>query len=1077
MRHFAPWLWVCLFSWAVSLEAQRVVTGMVTDQAQEPLPSVSIMVKGVEPPLLVLSELDGSFRLELPEGLEQAVLVFSLTGFTTLEQALGADNLVNVSLSEGVQLDNLVVTALGVSKEEKALGYAISRVSGDEVAGSGEVNAIQGLAAKVAGVQVIGSGGVPGASSKILIRGNATFTGENQPLMVVDGIPYDNQTLGSVAGDFPFNANLSGVNNSNRALDLNPDDIESVTVLKGPAAAALYGTRAANGVLLITTKRGKSAQNRPGLRVQFSSSLDVSQVNRLPKLQNEFAQGTGGGSGIYDADGNLTGINENGNYNTFGRNNSLGTAQSWGPRIGGPADTFGLQAHDNYGSYFRTGLSTNNNLAISGGNQYSSFRLSYGNTIQQGIVPNTDLTRNSLRLNAQIGDEKLSITGTAAYTNTRGTKAQNGSNLSGVMLSLTRMPASFNILGGGGPNGYDRPDGEQHRYFFAYDNPLWSAFNNPQTDNVNRFTGAVTIDYKPLPWLNVTYRLGADQYSDFRRQIFAIGAFDPPQPTGEIWENAKNRLEVNSDLLITGQHQFNEDFTASLTLGSNLNHRQDKDVFTRGRNLAIPNFYNLSNASELYASENSFFKRLAGLFFTSDLAYKNFLYLNLAGRHDWASTFGSNLRQRGFFYPSASLSFAFTELMEANDWLSFGKFRFSFAQSGIEPSLYSSTTYFNRPFITDGFTDGLGFPYLGLNGFGYSPILGNDNLKPEILTGIETGLDLRFFKGRLNLDLTYYHQRSSNLLVSRPISAATGFRFFTTNAGVMVNQGIEAELTAKAVKKKGFSYDVSLNFTRNVNKVVELAGGVDEINLESAFASIGSFAIVGQPYGALYATTWERDAQGRLIIGPDGLPIVGDRGNIGNPFPDFLMGLRNSFSYKGVNLSFLLDVRKGGDIWNGTRARLALLGMIAETADRNRSYTIDGVLQQTDDQGNALFDAEGKPLAAGQANNIAITPFEYWAFYQSDLGATEQAIADGSWIRLRELSLSYDLPVKKLKMDKYLQNASVFFTGRNLALWTNYTNGVDPETSLTGAGSNVNGFDYFNMPNTKSFIFGLRLGF
>jgi hypothetical protein len=286
------------------------------------------------------------------------------------------------------------------------------------------------------------------------------------------------------------------------------------------------------------------------------------------------------------------------------------------------------------------------------------------------------------------------------------------------------------------------------------------------------------------------------------------------------------------------------------------------------------------------------------------------------------------------------------------------------------------------------------------------------------------------------------------------------------------------QLTAQAVKTKGFNWNIDLNFTRNINKVLALAEGVEEINLESAFESIGSFAIVGQPYGALYATKWERDASGNLIIGPDGLPIVGDRGNVGNPFPQFTAGLRNTFSYKGLSLSALLDFRQGGDIWNGTYARLARLGQLIETQDRNRTYTIAGVRQQVDPNGNAVFDANGKPVAGTETNSIQISPFEYWAYYIGDFGATEQAIFDGSWIRLRELTLNYDLPISKMgNTGKYIQNASIYFTGRNLGLWTKYPNGVDPETSLTGAGSNVNGFDYFNMPNTRSFIIGLKIGF
>lgn len=1076
------YLWLTLLIGCMAISAavaQRSISGTVIDEAGDPLIGANILVKNSNPVIGTVTDLEGNYMLEVPEGYE--VLTVSFTGFTTQEITLGVDNLLNVTLKAGVNLDDVVVTALGISRDEKSLGYAVTEVSGDEVSGSGEQNAIQGLSAKVAGVQVIGSGGVPGASSKILIRGNSTFTGENQPLMVVDGVPYDNQTLGSVAGDYPFNAGLNGINNSNRALDLNPEDIESVTVLKGPAAAALYGTRAANGALIITTKRGRSSKKK-GFDVDFETNLDISQVNRMPKLQNEFAQGNGGG----DWNANGDGINEDGEFATFGYLGGGGTANSWGPRIDGPGDTIAgwdLKAYDNIGRYFRTGFSTNNNLSISGGNQYTNFRLSYGNTYQQGIVPNTDLMRNTLRLNAQLGNEKFKVIGNAAYTNTRGNRAQNGSNLSGVMLSLTRMPASFDMLGGTDSLGYQNLDGSQHQYIAIYDNPLWSAYNNTNDNNVNRFTGALTATYKPFEGtevpvgLEITYRLGTDTYNDYRKQVFAVGSWDPVNNLGEIWENSKRRLEVNSDLLITVSKDFGDKISTSLMVGSNLNHRFDGDLFARGRDLAIPGFYNLSNATNLYASEARFFKRLAGMFFDLNFGYGGMLYIDIAGRNDWASTFGEARRKKGFFYPSASLSFVFSELIPANKVLSFGKLRVGFAQAGREPGLYSSTTYFGKAPLTDGFTDGVGFPFLGTNGFGYAGLLGNKDLLPEISTGIEAGLDLRFWNGRIKLDLNYYRQLSSNLLVARPIAVSSGFENVYSNSGKMVNTGFEAMLSADVIKMDKFTWNLSANFALNRNKVLALEEGVDRIDIESAFESIGSFAIVGSPYGVLYASVWERDDNGNLIIGPDGLPIQsGEYESVGNPFPKWLMGIRNTFSFFGVTVGALLDIRQGGDIWGGTYARLQRLGQTLESADRDQPYLIEGVKQQVDDQGNGVFDADGNPVASSTNNDVEVSPFEYFVYYKGDFGATEEAVFDGSWVRLRELSVSYALPTKLLQGSKFIRSLSIYFTGRNLALHTKYP-GVDPETSLTGAGSNVNGFDYFNMPNSMSFIVGLRAGF
>lgn len=1031
MKRLLTTLFLLLTMAGIAL-AQRTVVGTVKGDDGEALIGASVRVKGAA--IGAVTDANGKFSVNVPSG--SNVLVFSYTGYTTQEVALGASNVVEVVLQSGTVLKEAVVTALGISREEKSLGYGVTSVKGDDVTRSGEVNVIQGLAAKSSGVQVIGSGGTPGASSKILIRGNATFTGENQPLIVVDGVPYDNQTLGSVASDYPFNANLNGVNNSNRALDLNPADVESVNILKGPAAAALYGTRAANGVLLITTKKG-----RKGLSVNLSSSIAFDQVNKLPELQMQYGQGAGGGS-LTSAEGAY--VPE--------------VPLSWGPRIGTPGIPEVAQAYDNYDAYFQTGTTWNNNISISMGNENTTFRLSYGNANQKGIVPNTELNRNSFRLTAESQQGKFKLSGTAAYAKTKDIKAQNGSNLSGVMLALTRMPSSFNVVGGPGPNGYDTRDGQSWTYFSLYDNPLWSAYNNPMTGDVDRITGNITATLNATSWLDLTARIGADAYTDARKQVFAVGAQDPPAPVGEVWENNKRRLEVNSDLFAAFKPQLNGPIGVNFTLGMNLNSRSDEDVFARGRNLAIPGFYNLSNASDLYNSSTLFEKRIAGIFGDLNLSYANQLYLNITGRNDWASTFGEDARKNGFFYPSANLAWAFSEILPNRDVLSFGKVRASYARAGIEPFPYRTRTYYVAPFITDGFTDGFGFPYGGQNGFSLSSRLGNADLEPEINTTTEFGVNLKFFQNKIDLDVNYYISKSSNLLVLRPIAGSTGAEEIYTNIGEMENKGWEIELGINPVSTKIFKWNIQANFTRNRNKVLKLAEGVDEIDIETAFASIGSYAIVDQPYGALYSTKWARNEQGQLLIQANGLPRLDpQRGNVGNPYPDWTAGIRNIFEIYGVTINGLLDIRQGGALWNGTWARLNRLGATAESAARDQTYIIPGV-----------------KIADGTPNDIPVSANSYFSNYLGDSGAAavEQVVQDGSWVRLRELTLGYNIPLAS----KYVKGINVYFTGRNLWLSTDYT-GVDPETSLTGAGSNVGGFDYFNMPSTKSYIVGLNLSF
>ena len=992
------------------------------------------------------------------------------------------------------KLDEVVITALGVSKEKKALGYSVSEVSGGDLVRSGETNIIQSLAVKAPGVQVIGSGGTPGASSKILIRGNSTFTGNNQPLIVVDGVPINNETDGTIGRDYPFNSNLSGVNNSNRAIDLNPEDIESVTILKGAAAAALYGVGAGNGAIVYTTKRGKATKGK-GVSVTFSTSIGFDQVNKLPALQDKYAQGVGGGDLMFGSDSASFIEGDQGPDGEWFTADDIsgGTSASWGPEISSlgvdangkttqdPAAMVGdAKAYDNMDAFFQTGITTNNNLSITGGNEVTTYRLSIGNSNQRGVVPNTQYKRTSVRITTDTRlSDKITLGSTVNYINSGGIKAQNGSNLSGVMLGLSRAPASYDLTGGS-EDGWKLPNGLQRQYFFPYDNPYWTVYENPFTDNVNRILGNVNLNYQALDWLSFSYRLGTDVFTDSRKQIFAVGSWDPPNPTGQIGENTQKYRELYQDIIVTAQGSLTDKINGRLSVGNNLYQKNYQDLYARGRELSVPGFYNLSNAADLYSSAYFEDIRTAAVFFEGSVDYDNFLYLNFTGRNEWASTFGPN--KNNFFYPSVSSSFVFSNFIADEDILTFGKLRASFAQVGINPDPYSYNTYFVNPFFTDGFTDGLSFPYLGVNGFGYSDIIGDPNLQPELVTELEVGTDLRFFQGRLLLDVTYYNRKSSNILMSRPIPASSGYEELFSNFGEMVNKGWEIYAGGNVIESDDFTWNLGVNFTKNVNEVLSLADGVEEVNIEAAFASIGSYAIVGQPYGALYATKWERDENDNLIIDPNsGLPIVAlEEGNVGNPFPDWTAGVTNSFTYKGVTLSALIDIRQGGDIWCGTCARLNQLGRTEESADRERSYTVDGVLAQTDPVTGAVVyndpadDQSPTVVPTTTANDVEISAFNYYRVVVGDAGgsATENAVFDGSWIRLRELSLSY----RWKNPTTFLQYIDFSATGRNLWLSTDYP-GVDPETSLTGAGSNVSGFDYFNMPGTKSYMFGLKFGF
>ena len=951
-------------------------------------------------------------------------------------------------MAAGVDLNEVVVTAFGVSKEKKALGYSTSSISANEVRNSQEANIIQGLAAKAPGIVVTGSGGTPGASSKILIRGAATFSGSNDPLIIIDGVPIDNTTTQSAAGNYPFNENLQGVNASNRALDINPDDIESITVLKGPAAAALYGARAGNGAIIYTTKRGKFGSGGKGIGVTFSSSVGIAEVNKLPEFQSKYGGGTGGQPVEFTDPGpdGLWGTSDDG---------AAGSQQSWGPKL----DTTNLATYDNNDAFFETATTIENNVSLTTGNDAFAVRVSIGDLRQNGIVPTTKLDRTSFRVNADAKiTDRLNMSASGNFVSSETTMAQNGSNLGGIMLGLLRTPNTFDA------SNYQYENGFQRTYFFVYDNPFYSANENPFTSSVNRFLGNLFASYKLTDDLSVSYRLGIDQYGDKRKQIFSVSSNQNQtgsgRGVGEVTLNGIFSTKVYGDLILNYGKDLSEKVGLDLTLGHNFQKDKFDDAFASGANLAIPNFYNLSNAATTYASNYTENINTMAIFAAADFSYDNFLFVGLTGRNDWSSTFEKDVKNN-FFYPSASASLVFSELMDQTDWLSFGKLRYSWAKVGIPPVAYATRTVHEQPTYTDGFTNGLAFPFNGVNGFGLSDTRQGTDLEPETMTGNEVGVNMVFFKNLFDIDLTYYNQTSSQLLGFKPVATSSGFEDNYTNFGEMVNKGYEIALNIRPLRNDSeLNWNLGVNWAKNENEVTVLAEGVDEIDVEATFGSISSFAIIGSPYGALYGSRWLRNDNGDLVISPtNGLPLKeGEDGIIGDPNPDWSMGISNSLDWKNWNLNFLFDIREGGDIWNGTYARLMQYGRPIETEDRDREYIIPGV----------LADADGNPT--GIANTMEIDARTYFSQYHGDAGgAAEQFVEDGSWVRLRSLGIGYQF---KLGANSPFTGVRVSASARNLWLSTDYR-GVDPETSLTGADSNVQGYDYFNNPGTKSYRFAL----
>jgi len=976
-----------------------------------------------------------------------------------------------VLVSDVVGIEEVVITALNMQEKKANLGFSVQEVKGRELVQSGETNVVQGLAVKAAGIQVTQSTGVPGGSSKILIRGNASITGENQPLFIIDGVPMDNTTHTSGNPLDGSNNLLKSTPQSNRAIDLNPDDIESITILKGPAASALYGTRAGYGAIVITTKKGSKSG---GLNIEVGNTIEFSTPNRLDPIQKKYSQGLNGKFIPSTSIGGAPNMR-------FSYGASFDTLE--GRRLVPVFDNFGniidstnVKVYDNQKNFFETGVANTTTFALSSGNENSSYRISSSHLNQSGIVPNSSFNRSTFRVTTSNKIlNKINILSTVNYTNSGGTRVQHGSNLSGVMLSLLRTPANFD-----NSEGYE-VNGNPRKYAVSYDNPFWSVYKNPFTDKVNRVITTNTTSYDILPWLNVTQRIGTDFYTDRRKQIYHPLSREYFGAGGMIYEEIINHQEVYNDLLVSLKRNFSEKLFGSILLGQNINSRFNQRLYMQGTGLGIKDFYNISNASSFYSSEIITRVRTMAFFTDMKLEYNEMLFLNVTGRAEKASTFG--VSKNMFFFPSASVGFVFTELgsLKDNKILPFGKLRLAYSSVGHEPFAYATQTLYTAAAVADGWTSGLTFPYNGQNGFLLADVAGNPNLKPERLTGQEVGLDLRFYENRVGLDFTWYNQITKDAIFSVPVARSSGFYAYVTNAGQVQNKGFEIVLNAKPVKNENFVYSIDLNFTRNRNTVKTLAPGVESVFL-GGFEGSDARAVAGQPFSAIYGNSWMMH-EGKIVVDEYGYPIMDPIYKpIGDPNPKWIAGLRNSLTYKNLNFSFLFDFRKGGDIWNGTLGALNFFGTSLTSATREVK---DGKIGQiplvdapsTINRGDSIL-VDGVVFNPNtnqyEKNTVKVAADQDWyRFIESGFfGPASQFVQDGSWIRLREVYLNYTL--KSLNI-KYISAVDFSFTARNVFLYAPNFTGIDPETSLTGAGSNANGLSYFNLPNTRSFIFGVKM--
>ncbi|MBP7272461.1 MAG: SusC/RagA family TonB-linked outer membrane protein [Saprospiraceae bacterium] len=1078
----------------VAMVAQRTVVGQLTGDDGEPLIGASVLVKGTS--IGTVTNLEGNYSINVPRGSD--VLVYSYTGYNPQEITLGASNVVSISLTADTKvLDEVVVTALGISKSEKSLGYAVQQVDANEVRGSTETNMVQALAGKVAGLNVVGSTGTAGASSYATIRGANSINRDNQPLYVIDGVPIDNSQLYSSA-DRSINAGLASVAYSNRAIDINPNEIESISVLKGAAATAVYGSLAGNGAIIITTKKGKGKDGR--VAVDYSTSLTFSNISQVPALQHKYSQGVGG---VYAAPPTSTQAGSWGALiDTLRYANNAGS-YLWNKNgsIVSMNDTLSsgraVETYDQY-DFFRTGVSTANNLGFSYGADRFNTRFSLGYTKDNGIVPNNKFDRYNVGLNSEVRLwSKVTAGMNLQYINSGGTRIEQGSNTSGVMLGLLRTPPTFDNSNGIADAGDDLAaseaayvlgdgTGRPRSYRGAgniYDNPYWTAARNPLRDRVNRIIGSLNLSWDILDGLNFTYRPGVDYYNDTRKQYFS--RYSATASAGRIVHDRYNSSIFNQDAILSYTRKLTDDLGFQVRLGHRLYQNKLDRLFVQGDGFVTTGFNDLSNTLGLVSFETQSIGRRQAGYGILNLDYANWLYLE--GTFTREQDLSLPEKNNSFNYYSTSLGLVFSELLDLSDnqYFNYGKLRASYGLVGLGTFAYSTKTVFEKTSFADGWTEGIIFPLNGVSAFSDGDVLGNPDLKPERRASWEIGTDLRFWKNRISLDLSYYESLSKDIILSVPIAATSGYRSIILNAGEMSNKGVEAILGITPVQNKDFTWDITFNYAQNRNKVEKLADGVDQVFL-GGFEGASTRAVKDYAYGTIFGFGFYKDANGNRVIGSDGFPILDPNEKaFSSAQPRFNLGIRNSFTFKGVTLSALLDIRKGGYMWNGTRSALYFFGTHQETADlRNTTTTFQGAVAEYDAEGNVvLWDHDGNtttpdvPKTVG-ANTQQVTLDENWLRLGNANGFngsnTEDFIEKTDWVRLRDISLAYAFPKAWAKKVR-LASLSFSITGRNLFLSTPYK-GVDPETNLLGA-NNAQGLDYFNMPNTKSVTIGLQAGF
>jgi TonB-linked SusC/RagA family outer membrane protein len=1061
MRKIASLLAMLMLFSVLAFAQTRTVTGTVRDAQGNPVPFATVTEAGTRN--AVQADANGNYSIRLGTN---GRLNISATGYTAVSGSEGGD--ITLARNEGQLQEVVVTTAQGIRREKRGLGYSAPTISNADLTRGQSTSPLNALQGKVAGVNITSTAGAPGSSSRVVLRGGSSITGSNQALIVVDGIPIDNSSI--LGGG----SSLSSVDFGNRGNDINPEDIESITVLKGPGATALYGSRASNGALIITTKSGRGAQNRKN-EVTVTSGVQFSSILKLPDFQNEYGQG-------YDM---VT--------------NDLIENWSWGPRFDGVVRPWGQEINgvakqrpysavkNNVRDFFETGTTFTNGVSLSGAGNKSTYFLSLNSLNSNGIMP-TDrdkYNRYNIRFNGttQLAN-KLSSSISVNYSRINSDQVGGGQGAGSVYDNVLQTPRNipltelknlndpYNSIGGF----FDENDNELFGYYGGYTvNPYYLLREYHNRNNVDRVIGNFSLTYKPLSWLDITERLGGDIYADRRVETdpkFNLIPFDvssgnydelTKNSPGRYYEANYNVSDITNDLMVTARRTFG-DIGASLLVGHNIRVRNVNTLEAQtnaAEGLVIPGYYNLANSNGPVATNNSLSsRRLMGLYADLNLSYRNFLFLGVTARNDWSSTLPQG--RNSFFYPGVSGSFVFTELMKNSpimDVLNYGKVRSSWAQVGNDADPYLLESYYGKTTINGGFGSTV-FPFNSIPGYTFGNQIGNPDLRPEITSAFEVGTELGFLKNRVSLDFSYYQNNSRDQILAVPIASSTGFTARVTNAGLVENKGVELTLRGTPIKNGNLTWELFGTYTRNRNKVSGL--DVDQIVI-GGFSGMSVVAANGRPYGNFYARDNRKDEQGRTIVSrTTGIPLQTPTAvYLGTYNPDYQASLGSNLTFKGFTLGLLFDTKQGGKFYSRTKDIMAFVGTSKETAEGDRAGYI---------YPNSVYldPASGKYV---ENTSVEFNPQNY---FPSRVDG--QNVIDASFIKLREANLTYALPRAILESTPF-GSASISLFGNNLWIKTAKENQfADPEINSAGAG-NTQGFDFTAQPSVRNYGVNLRVTF